>query len=75
MFYKYLRDYNKDINFMFYEMKSLQRQILGIINYNLTSYIPMQLNLIDRITQENVLSDEFESYLKNLSFFFRNYTF
>ena len=75
MFYKYLRDYNKDINFMFYEMKSLQGQILGIINYNLTSYIPMQLNLIERITQENVLSDEFESYLKNLSFFFRNYTF
>ena len=65
MFYKYLRDYNKDINFMFYEMKSLQRQIFGIINYNLTSYIPMQLNLIERITQENVLSDEFESYLKN----------
>ena len=54
---------------MFYEMKSLQGQILGIINYNLTSYIPMQLNLIERITQENVLSDEFESYLKNLSFF------
>ena len=75
MFYKYLRDYNKDINFMFYEMKSLQGQILGIINYNLTSYIPMQLNLIERITQENVLLDEFESYLKNLSFFFRNYTF
>ena len=75
MFYKYLRDYNKDINFMFYEMKSLQGQILGIINYNLTSYIPMQLNLIERIIQENVLSDEFESYLKNLSFFFRNYTF
>ena len=75
MFYKYLRDYNKDIHFLFYEMKSLQGQILGIKNYNLTSYIPKQLNLIESIIQENALSNEFEAFLQNLSSFFRNYSF
>ena len=72
MLYKYLKDYNKDIHFMFYEMKSLQRQLFGIKNYNLTSYISMQLNLIESIIQENALSDEFKTYLQNLSGFFRN---
>ena len=72
MLYKYLKDYNKDIHFMFYEMKSLQGQIFGIKNYNLTSYISMQLNLIESIIQENALSDEFKTYLQNLSCFFRN---
>ena len=72
MLFKYLRDYNEDIHFIFYEMKSLQSQILGIKNYNLTSYIILQLNLIERIIRENTLSDEFEAYLQNLSFIFRN---
>ena len=57
---------------MFYEMKSLQGQIFGIKNCNLTSYISMQLNLIESIIQENALSDEFKTYLQNLSSFFRN---
>ena len=73
LFYKYVKDYNKDRNILFYEMKNLQRFILNIKYNNITEYIKLQLNLIDNILSENNnLSTNFETYLKKLSFFFKN---
>ena len=72
LFYKYVKDYNKDRNILFYEMKNLQRFILNIKRNNITKYIKFQLNLIKNILSENTLSTDFETYLKKLSFFFKN---
>ena len=72
LFYKYVKDYNKDRNILFYEMKNLQRFILNIKHNNITKYIKFQINLINNILSENNLSTNFEIYLKKLSFFFKN---
>jgi len=65
-FYKYLKDYKKDINILFYEMKNLERKILAIKNKNMTQYLPIQQKLIKQILQEKNISKEFEIYLQNL---------
>ena len=71
LFYKYIKDFNKDINILFYEMMNLERFILKIKETNMTKYIKSQLILMEKIINENILSDDFENYLKNLSFYFK----
>ena len=54
LFYKYIKDYNKDINILFYEMKNLERFILLMKETNLTKYIKFHLKLIQKIITENI---------------------
>ena len=66
LFYKYIKDYNKDINILFYEMKNLERFILLMKETNLTKYIKFHLKLIQKIITENIISHDFERYLTNI---------
>ena len=72
LFYKYIKDFNKDINILFYEMINLEGFILKIKKANMTKYIKSYLLLMDKIINENILTDDFENYLKNLSLYFKN---
>ena len=66
IFYKYIKDYNKDINILFYEMKNLEIKILTIKNNNMTQYLPILQKFINQILQEKNISKEFEVFLQNL---------
>jgi len=68
IFYKYIHDYNKDINFLFYEMKNIEKNLLIIKEYNMNKFKQILLNLISQIQHENSASDEFQAYLLNLIF-------
>ena len=72
LFYKYIHDYNKDIYFLFYEMKNLEKNLLIIKEYNIDKFKDILLNLFAQIQHENILSDEFQKYLRNLSIIFGN---
>ena len=72
LFYNYLHDYNKDINYLYYEMKNLEKNLLVIIEYNLNKFKEILYILILRIQHENSLSNEFQAYLQNLSIIFKN---
>ena len=67
LFYKYIKDYNKDINILYYEMKDLEHILLKIKNYNITKYLRIHLNLLKKILKENILSTQFKNYLQNIS--------
>ena len=71
-FYKLIQDFDKDINFLFYEMKNLQTKILRIKDNNITKYILNQQDFIEKILHENNISKEFETFLHNLSIYFQN---
>ena len=72
IFYKYVKDYNKDINLLLYEIQNLERFILKLKEYNLTKYKRIQRNLIKQILKDNILSNDFSNYLQNLSFCLKN---
>ena len=67
LFYKYIKDYKKDINILYYEMKDLEHIILKIKNYNITKYLRIHLNLLKKILKENILTIQFKNYLQNIS--------
>ena len=71
-FYKLIQDFDKDLNFLFYEMKNLQTKILRIKDNNITKYILNQQDFIEKILHENNISKEFETFLQNLSIYFQN---
>jgi len=72
LFYKYIKDYNKDINILFYEMKSLEEKIIIAKDNKMTKLKKVLLRLINIIQKENNLSKEFESYLQNLLSYLKN---
>ena len=72
IFYKYIKDFEKDINILYYEMKDLEHFVKKIKDYNMTKYIGIQRNFIKKILKENILSVEFKSYLQNFLNFLQN---
>ena len=72
LLYKYIKDFNKDRNILFYEIKDLEFYIYRIKDNNNTNYIRNELNLIKSILKENILSIEFQHYLQKISIFLKN---
>ena len=70
LFYKYIQDYNKDINFLFYEMNSLNEYILELKESKMIHYKQIQINLIQQILNEKNISIYFKSYLENILMYF-----
>ena len=70
LFYKYIQDYNKDINFLFYEMNSLNEFILELKECKMIQYKKIQINLIQKILNKKNLSVYFKSYLENMLMYF-----
>ena len=72
LFYKYLQEYNKDRNFLYFEMRDLQRFILYIKEKNMIPYITIQINFIKKIIKDKHISEKFKSYLNNILLLFMN---
>ena len=72
LLYKYIKDFNKDRNILFYEINDLEFYIYKIKDNNKTNYIRKELNLIKNILKENSLSIEFQNYLQNIIIFLKN---
>lgn len=72
IFYKYIKDFEKDINILYYEMKDLEHFVKKIKDYNMTKYIGIQRNFLKKILKDNILSVEFKSYLQNFLNFLQN---
>ena len=71
LLYKYIKDYNKDLNFLFFEMNSLNEFILELKESKMNQYKKIQINLIQQILNEKNLSVYFKSYLENMLMYFK----
>ena len=71
LFYKYIQDYNKDINFLFYEMNSLNEFILELKESKMFHYKQIQISLIQQILNEKNISIYFKGYLENMMMYFK----
>jgi teichuronic acid biosynthesis glycosyltransferase TuaG len=72
LFYKYIHDYNKDINFLYFEMNSLNKFILYLKESKMLHYKQIQINLMQQILNEKNVSVYFKSYLENMLMYFKN---
>ena len=72
LFYKYIKHFNKDRNYLFYEMKDLNHYILYIKEYNITKYIPIEKKFIKEVIADPYSSKDFKYYLKELLTYYNN---
>ena len=66
LFYKYIQDYNKNINFLFYEMNNLNEFILELKEGKMIHYKQIQVSLMQQILKEKNISIYFKSFLENM---------
>ena len=71
MFYDYIQNFNKDINFLFNEMKHLKHYFLNLKDYNMTKLIKIQVDLIKQILKNKNISNDFNNYLTNLLVYYQ----
>ena len=70
-FYKYLKDFKKDRNFLFYEMKSFSNEMNSIKNKNVKEYIPKVIEFINEMLNDKGVGSDFKIFLKEKLNFFK----
>ena len=72
IFYKYIKDYNKDRNILYYEMLNLEQFLYKLKEYNMSKFVSIQVDLIKKIQKDSLISTGFFDYLENLKKFYQN---
>ena len=67
LLYKYIKDFKKDLNFLFYDLKLTYFYILKLKELNNIKYISETIAFLNQIIENNI-SISFKNFIKNLSF-------
>ena len=70
VFYKYIKEFNKDRNYLFYEMQNLNNFLINIKDYNIKKYKEITIHFLNEIIKDKCISYIFKKYLKNLLQYF-----
>ena len=62
--FRYIKEFNKDRNFFFYELKFCGHQIIGLKKYNIKNYSKNASIIFREIINDNNSSNEFKKYIK-----------
>ena len=65
LFYRYLKDYKKDLNFLFYDLKSNYFFISKFKDLNDSYYIKKTILFLNKIIKENISLD-FKNFIINV---------
>ena len=66
LFYKYIKYFNKDRNYLFYEIKQFNYYLIQLNNFNITKDIKGLRNYFSDIMNDKKISKEFHKLLLNL---------
>jgi len=67
LFYKYIKYFNKDRNYLFYEMKILKYYLIKLYNYNKTQYLLNIKDYLNEILNDTKIENNLKSLAKDLS--------
>ena len=65
-FYRYINDFKKDLNYLFYDMKITYPFLLNIKNYKINNYLSILNSFLREIINNKNISTEFKEFLINL---------
>ena len=68
--YKYIKEFNKDRNYLFYELRDLQHFMRFIKECELFDYIPKAIAFFNEIIDDNNASQEFKDFARELISFY-----
>ena len=71
IFYKYIKDFKKDRNFLMYEMKDLNHYVLFIKDLNITEYISKEIKFLKHLLIDRKVKAKFRKYIKKTLKYFK----
>ena len=74
VFYRYIKDFNKNFDFLFQEMKDIfnSNKLFIIKENNMTELTSITLDFLSQISSHDNISDNFESFIRKLTIYFEN---
>lgn len=66
LFYRYLQEFKKELNYLFYDMKICYHYLLNIKNYNNNQYLPKLNSFLCEIIKNGNITIEFKEFLINI---------
>ena len=70
LFYRYVKDFNKDLNYLYYDFKVSSFYLYTLKDYKRNEYASRAINLFQKIINDKNKSNEFKNYTKNMLFYF-----
>ena len=68
--YKYIKDFNKDRNFLMYEMKDLNQYVRFIKDLDIKEYIPKEIEFLNNLLEDPKVKYNFRKYItETLAYF------
>ena len=72
LFYKYLKDFGKDRNFLMYEMKDLNHYVLFIKDMKIEKYINKEIVFLENLLKDEYVGKDFRKYINETLNYFKN---
>ena len=71
LFYKYIKDFNKDRNFLMYEMQDLNHYVLYIKDLDMKKYIAKEIDFLKSLLKDKYVKKDFRKYIKDTLAYFK----
>ena len=66
LFYKYIKDFRKDLNYLYYDMKIFSSYLINFKKFKENIYINNTISFLNEILNNTNISKDFEKFIKNL---------
>ena len=63
LFYRLIKEFNKNRDYLFFEMKDLNHYVYFIKDLDIKEYIPKQIKFVKYMLEDRSLSPDFRNYL------------
>ena len=65
LLYRYLKEMNKDMNYLYYDMKEFGFELISLKKYNIKEYLLIAKEMFKEIINNNKISEEFKCFIKS----------
>jgi len=71
LFYRYIKDFNKDLNYFYYDFTSFSPYFLKLKELNVSEYIPKAKEFLNNIIINKNIPKKFNYFINKLIFYFK----
>ena len=71
LFYRYIKDFNKDLNYFYYDLAFFSPYLFTIKELNISEYIPKAKEFVNNIIINKNIPKKFNSFINKLIFYFK----
>lgn len=71
LFYRYIKEFNKDLNYIYYDLFYFSHYIMKLKDLNIIEYIPKAKEYLYNIINNKNIPKEFYNFINKLIFYFK----